>query len=491
MKTPKPRNQKLELKWKDFKEELEKALEQEPLLGGFLNRIYNRIVQETNRSNDNYFIKNKIFRETLILYSDFFSSIEKKFFQKKHNVDSIEKLEEKTHDFVIPLGPRMNKIKIIRKLEEVGSPPIIYTTKEVFKNNFKKLKTFKDSSIILEDVEFKSLHPNYYKKMNRRSEKGFKKILNSLNNDQISFIFNKNEAYIKYYLKKQYLKKIIYEKIFSTSRPKAIISGGFKGAKLISAKEYNIKTIMIQHGIQWGDKSRVTQECDELIIWGEFWRENFKNQFDNNPKLVPLGAPRYDEVLKYRNAEKNKRFFKKHDLNSSQPVVTFLSQAVAIDKGTIPKKLYFKVINDLESIIDENENYIIKLHPDDEKKYFVEAMNEVTLKRSIFIKENLYKVLAYSDLVISFSSTALLETMAMLKPFIQYIPDKKRSSKSILFMEEVLAQDKQELEKLKKKILNDKEFREKLIRKEEKSCEKFLKNLGNATESIVEYLLNL
>jgi len=278
--------------------------------------------------------------------------------------------------------------------------------------------------------------------------------------------------------------------LFSLGRPVF----GAVGRKL------GIRTLMIQHGIHMDISSNIQyspHNSDEIIVWGKEPINQVKKLIGENHKIIDLGNPQYDLMIieeSKKQKSESERIINKFNIDKNKKNLVFFSTTHFIDSG-LPKDKYIQPIHSLNKLFKkfgEEINIIIKLHPNEDKKYYKEILGN-NYKRFIYLKNeiklnDLYKI---TDIAISTDSTTLLEAMIFNIPTIQLgltkygvISDYYKHGASILI------KNQEEFEMIIKKILNQEFDLIELEKNKDKYLKNYLGEVGNSTEKIINHLLS-
>lgn len=493
------------ISWLEFSRKLSDIFHINPLLTGPVAGLYEKVKKGMNTTEKiDVKLKNIFGPYILAFWSVLVSRVNYyfniyKFNKKFPNVSTARDLKFKHYEFALLLTSTHPSLydsiaKIAKKLDSMGYNVLILTNSSVYKEKYKELTSLKNSTCILLDYELKSLGRWDYLKSRKNAKQQFEQMLNYINDEIIKKMFIKYRDYLELFLMVENLYETIYSELFSKVKPKAIIANGFAGALLKVTKNMKIKRIMIQHGTQWGnDTPSVTPDVDELIIWGDFWKENFRRKMYPKVKLVPLGCPRFDEILEWKKRKKlDDNFYNKIGIDKRRAIVTFLSNT----HGYRSNRFWESIIRGLEYLLNVYHpkiNLIIKLHPQESKTLYLKILKRSTLNKIQFIRNeiSLYELFLHTDIAITAGSTSMLEAMAFDIPVIQVnFSNEPEIIDFYKYGGGVLVKDKEELISTIFRILNDNKFRNWILQNQRKFLRRCLANLGRSTDVVVEYLVN-
>ena len=135
-------------------------------------------------------------------------------------------------------------------------------------------------------------------------------------------------------------------------------------------------------------------------------------------KLVVTGSSKFDDLISFKEPGVKEQLKEKYGIPAEKKVVLVLtSWFVEAGIWTAEDRSFFvteiaKVCDDLKDV-----QLVFKLHaPHENKKDYLELLKNYTSESLIFDTEPLHEIICISDVVVSVSSTAALEAMALDKP---------------------------------------------------------------------------
>jgi hypothetical protein len=332
----------------------------------------------------------------------------------------------------------------------------------------------------------------------RRARRQYRNLIAKVTDERLKALFIINRRLVRLLFAFDNLYEAGYRRLFSRMGTKIVVDNWFNGALRKVTREMGIHTVMLQHGTQWGDdKEGITRDEDELIIWGEYWRENFRKAVLPKVELAPLGCPRFDAVVEARKKPRDPRFYEAMKISPDRWTVTFLSQSHGFEFPEATRLVYVDVTKGLSEMVvarKDDLNFIIKLHPHDDAAYYDKVFAPEIRRHIRFLKNEvpLYDLFRHSDVAITVTSTALLESIAMDLPSIQFacehLPD------WIDFCTDgggFLVRSGADLVKVIDELRSNEAFREEARRKRAEYLSHCLANLGQATEKMADHLLEV
>lgn len=421
-----------EFTWKDFfYYELEDLIKLDPI---FSKLPYLMGGRKKIHSLDNYInlIKN-ISIIPILFFWNFVLKIEYLYYRNKYpNFHIIEDLKNKDFDYLFVLNTTDHTITALPVLESMDNKTkcLVVTFRSVYvryKNDFDKLKNTK---IIFFDYELKNLSPTKYLKILGESNEKYEALKSQNMVSDIKQLIEFDKNFIKYHLKTELVQYYFFENVFNAFDFKGAISIVFTTAFEL-CKERKISTFVLQHGIG-GKGHGHPYVSDYWFTLDDASKEQLDEWLDNTVEVLPLGSPRFEYLKNHMESElhkKNTKFHKKTDKLNYKKTVTFISQGYVYDTQTT-----FYALKKLRNKLPQDINLIIKLHPrfelnteNEMKKIF--TRNELQNTMFIMNEIDFYEIILNSDIVITSTSTGMLETIACDIPLIQVNYTGKKYSK--------------------------------------------------------------
>lgn len=169
------------------------------------------------------------------------------------------------------------------------------------------------------------------------------------------------------------------------------------------ARELDIPTVEIQHGIYMSHNPPKGREVDYVFVWGKYFKDMYvKNKIKVANQIKILGYPY--QIKKYNNHDREKK------------LVIYLGQNFeVINKDLISNKI--KTIQKLKEICDKlNFDFVYRPHPGDNLDLLKSEFKDVDFTPT---GETLQETIERGDIFISFNSTTLIEANLHSKLSIQ------------------------------------------------------------------------
>jgi hypothetical protein len=264
------------------------------------------------------------------------------------------------------------------------------------------------------------------------------------------------------------------------------------------AHKFNIPGIVLQHGVpphaKYYEKFLslwYPSEQRHLIhaIWDKTEKKHLKTLGIKDENLVLTGSHRLDLLLPIKNECKN---------NDSILVAssTLAKQDEPLDSSTFTSIEYGEMLRDICTIGNNipEKKLIVKLHPAQSPTFDAKMLiQEIDDSIPIYQHENILPFLKNCDVLVCMEySTILLEAMILNKPTITSLvySDWFEDDEMIQRGATLTVRTKEDFELALKKILNDTEFRNNLIKKGNEFVNDFLENQGQSVKSIKQLLEN-
>lgn len=279
------------------------------------------------------------------------------------------------------------------------------------------------------------------------NEKFNNNIVNIFNN---SFIQLEITNYLKLYI------SYINSKTLNQKAKLVIVGQDFQGVQRLFvevSKQFNIKTIVLQHGVYGFFPFFVSPISNYIAVWGEKWKEWLSSIGDSDLSFVVIGEPYYDKLLRLK--ENKKKSQKIEVLIPFQPNVTISS----FSNYSINELKIIKILNVL--VLFENRiSVTLKMRNNEqiEHGYKIKNLSKYKNKISIVGKTNNFKLLAKSDIVVTSGSTMGFEALLLNKTVLVENFDKMSVNESHPFYSDELStkfESAMELEQILNSIINN------------------------------------
>ncbi len=266
---------------------------------------------------------------------------------------------------------------------------------------------------------------------------------------------------------------------------------------ILVGKKFHIQSFMLQHGRyqnskKWDKFSHFLGRfptpllSDKQIVWGKIAKEYALSHDHLDTDVLIGGSPRHD------------KFFNSSSLNNKKSGIILLATTgthyISADSCSTGSQIkydeYIKEIYRIMKLLPEKK-LIVKPHPSPVLTKLAEDLIH-EIDPSIIITKNieLHKLIDDCEVLITFNnSTTTLDAISMNKPVISLQTDSWATEDDIAQAGALLSiSNIQDCENGIKKILYDDDFRQKLIQKSNLFLEKYMKNQGHASKSVVTLL---
>ena len=258
------------------------------------------------------------------------------------------------------------------------------------------------------------------------------------------------------------------------------------------ANKKKIPIILLQHALYPLDSKLkkyiqfnpiIPQNNIKEAIWGNIFREYLSKYKIDDDKIIIVGSPRHDSFFNQNIENDNTVLIATngfvHTSFNGNHTLAFERLEEYIKKIFLEIKKY------------PNKKPIVKLHPSQFYYDVKPLINELEPSTPIFQNQNIVKLIASCDFLISLNfSTVLVEAMMLHKPTILILPEEQDFEEELLVKRNAtLCINKvDDVESAIHKIIHDKIFREKLIQNGDKFVEDYFTNRGNASEIFAQLI---
>jgi hypothetical protein len=266
---------------------------------------------------------------------------------------------------------------------------------------------------------------------------------------------------------------------------------------ILVGKKFKVPSFMLQHGRyqnskKWDKFSHFLGRfptpllSDKQLVWGEITKEYALSYNHLATNVLVSGSPRHD------------RFFNLPPMNNKKNGIILLATTgthyISADSCTTGSQIkYDKYIKEVYRIVKSlpEKKLIVKPHPSPVLTKLAENLiDEIDPSIRIIKNVELHKLINDCEVLITFNnSTTTLDALAMNKPVISLQTDNYANDDDISQAGAVLSiSEIKDFEDGIKKILYDNNFRKKLMEKSNLFLQKYMKNQGYASKSIVGIL---
>ena len=266
---------------------------------------------------------------------------------------------------------------------------------------------------------------------------------------------------------------------------------------ILVGKKFNVPSFMLQHGRyqnskKWDKFSPFLGRfptpllSNKQIVWGEITKRYALSYNHLATNVLVSGSPRHD------------KFFNFPPINSKKNGIILLATTgthyISADSCTTSSQIkhdeYIKEVYRIVKSLPEKK-LIVKPHPSPVlTKLSENLINEIDPSIKIIKNVELHKLINDCEVLITFNnSTTTLDAISMNKPVISLQTDDYADDDDIVKAGAVLSiSEIKDFENGIKKILYDNDFRKKLMEKSNLFLQKYMKNQGYASKSIVDIL---
>lgn len=319
-------------------------------------------------------------------------------------------------------------------------------------------------------------------------------------NAELTELFKENKGFLldqffnclcHYNYSRKIMEKNSFKAVFSTNDGNYLARSYF-----IHANRYDIENMITQHGFSTFLGTKAI--ANKVIIWS--WLD-MKYYIENNfPKerILPLGLPRFD-TIKEENVIKENNFEKLNNIKNEEKKICFAFPLHAFNYNTHYYRTYIEEINNISSfLLQKGVAIFIRTHPNDNVKEYQKYFSEELLSEIIIPPPTfpLIQFIKQMDIYIADFSTSIIESMICGVPTIMVNFDNYWNKDTTLEINiEALGgchitTSRKDLLPTIEGILNDTKFRADLMTRQNKFVEENIFNLGCATKSITDYILN-
>lgn len=265
---------------------------------------------------------------------------------------------------------------------------------------------------------------------------------------------------------------------------------------LYVSKKSGIKSVMLQHSMYptskiWEPFARFLAYFSHLSIsdmqavWGQLTKEYAISHGYEEKNLLVTGSPRHDKFFNFKKNVKNDGIIL---------LATTGSSGVAAKYSTTQARVNFDEF--LKEVIRVSKMFpdkklIVKPHPHQESfMRVIDLIKEIDPNIPIVINANLTELISSCDLLITFNnSTIALESLILNKPTISLQTEEWLNDEEIVKMGAILSINNiNDIENGIKRLLYDKEFRDKIQDNAKKFVQFFLVNGGHASKTLTRIL---
>jgi uncharacterized protein YueI len=158
-------------------------------------------------------------------------------------------------------------------------------------------------------------------------------------------------------------------------------------------------------------------ESTKIALFGEFTYKKLINEGIPQNKLEITGNSKFDKLIEYKNDKLKKKLKNKYNIPENETIILLVTQQF-VEHGKWTQSQRYEFVSEIVHAVTtlNNAKLIIKIrYPDENKSDYTQILDNFSIPYKIFSQEPIEEVLCISDIVISSSSTAILEAMILKK----------------------------------------------------------------------------
>jgi hypothetical protein len=210
-----------------------------------------------------------------------------------------------------------------------------------------------------------------------------------------------------------------YERLFESARPPAVVtlcdSHWHEFVITECARRRGLPTCTNLHGDPAVLIDLIPIASDRVFVWGDRSREHLIENGVPAEQVLVSGNPKFDRVFASflpRRAEIRATLLARLGMPPEGPVVTFLSSGL-LSTAELTEEVAFTLFRAFASALGGRGTALVKLHPhDDPPELYRSWMDRLGMGSAALLREeNLFEVLAATDIAVTFHSTTGLEAI--------------------------------------------------------------------------------
>lgn len=261
------------------------------------------------------------------------------------------------------------------------------------------------------------------------------------------------------------------------------------------AKKHGIKSIMLQHAMSpsgeiWDKAGRFFSFfsrpliSDKQAVWGETTKKYAVEYGHNQDNIIVVGSPRHD------------KFFHVKKIDNSGTILlatTGVSEFFAETSTTFDYIKFNDFVREVCRVVKNlnGKKLVLKPHPQpDFVNNIIDLIKEIDPQIQIILDADLADLINSCELLITFkNSTIALESIILNKPTISLQTDKWAEDGEIVKEGAILSISKiEDIGHGIHQILDNKEFKTKLLKNSQEFVQKYLANPGSASKVLANFL---
>ena len=268
---------------------------------------------------------------------------------------------------------------------------------------------------------------------------------------------------------------------------------------IMIGKQFSVESVMIQHGrfqtsTIWDKFASYLGQfpapmlSDKQIVWGEITKQYALSLNHSEKNIIIGGSPRHDKFFNYKKMK-----FSDGKIVLATTGTMFLSADTCTATSQIRYDEFFKEIYQIVKKLP-GKQLIVKPHPSQIlRKIGQDLIDEIDPSIVMIEDTNNFELFNNCDMVITFNnSTTSLEAISQGTPVISLQTEPWALEDDIAKSDAIVSISKlSDCEKFVKKILDDTQFKETLIKNGHQFLSEYMSNQSNASFSVATILKNL
>ena len=301
------------------------------------------------------------------------------------------------------LGRRKNPLKEITPLEGIVSPVMTIPALNDFLHFLRSWIKFNRHKHFRNGFEFMGV--NYWQLV-----KGFLKY---------KIIFDMPRQFFNYQLAKKAFKSYPHGilLVYADQPP-------YSRALVLAARQSNVKSMVLQHGIQAGINGHQAIDADFYAGWGQRTIDWFKKSGEQGTaeKVYITGAPRYDHFAGKKSLNREE-ILKRLELPQDKKIIlafTEWMQGFSTSSTWMQDIWLVEAVINAELLIAGNCHVVIKPHPAGDADTLRAVIEKMSSRNVSLIEGHLEDLMFIADLCVSAYSSCILEAMFFEKPSVVF-----------------------------------------------------------------------
>ncbi len=255
-------------------------------------------------------------------------------------------------------------------------------------------------------------------------ERQFDKIKND---DELKKILVEDYEYVidvlEYFMKtrKRFIEAIrlieLVAKIYEKNNTKIVVlaedNHDFGRAAVLVGRKKKIKSLVVQHGLNYGNPIFNEVIADKMAVFGEKEKQHLIDGGAESNNIIVTGQPRFDEIT-IRSRRLRKDACKEFGLDDKKKIIIFGAQPPQSQTIINANIEFIETVNKIINNGDNGFEFVVKLHPRMEKEDFPPLPENV----KVFKDVNLYDLFDCCDLLVTCYSTVGIESVFLGRPCI-------------------------------------------------------------------------